>query len=115
MPQTLRVAQRFAERGALGTQPAEVRGMLGIAANAYAAVGRHGREYAAADAAIRAGGPDRVFHKIRCLMNFRGYFSNPYARNKSYEKQSDKRTQRAHKHQLGSLGTMSAPDLYVTR
>ena len=49
-------AERFAERRALRTQPAEIGGMFGIARyrRATAAVGR--RQHAAADAAIGAGG-----------------------------------------------------------
>ncbi len=48
--------ERLAERRALGAQPAEIRGVLGIARDRGTAIAVGRREHAAADAAIRTGG-----------------------------------------------------------
>ena len=52
-------AEGLAERRALRAEPAEVRRVLGVAGDGGAAAAVGGREHAAADAAIGAGGADR--------------------------------------------------------
>ena len=53
----------LAERGALGAEPAEVRRVLRVAGDGGAAAAVGGRQHAAADAAIGAGGANRGGHR----------------------------------------------------
>src|SRR3546814_5145737 len=57
-------ADCFAQMRALQTEPAAVGRMIGIAGNLDRSLARHRRADAAADAAIGAGGADRV-HQAR--------------------------------------------------
>src|SRR3546814_2642561 len=56
-------ANRLAEVRALGAKPAAVRGMVGVASNLDLPLARYRRADAAADAAIGAGGADRLDHQ----------------------------------------------------
>ncbi len=59
MEQPVLQRQRLAERRALGAQAAVIGRMLGVARDAGAALPVRGREHAASDPAIGAGGPHR--------------------------------------------------------
>jgi hypothetical protein len=110
MQQALGMAQGFAERGALGTQTPEIRGMFGIAANFRRPVGSDGRKHAAPDAAIGAGGSDRSIH-YRFFIKYPGVFSNPRAIDKALQKQSYKPMSRKTRHQQRTNEVGRAPVL----
>jgi hypothetical protein len=104
------MAQGFAERGALGAQPPEIRGMLGIAADFRRPVGSDGRKHAAPDAAIGAGGSDRTIH-YRFFIKYPGIFSNPCATHKALQKQAYKPAMLNPKHQQRTTEAGRAPVL----
>jgi hypothetical protein len=110
MQQALGMPQGFAERGALGAQTPEIRGVFRIAANFRRPVGSDGREHAAPDAAIGAGGSDRSIH-YRFFIENPGVFSNPRATHKAQQKQSYKSAMRNARHQVGTTGSGRAPVL----